>query len=76
LLHFGEIPPGIPHPAMELSAQEKHGAVGVGPEKGHKSRQRDGTPLLRRKAERIGVAQPGEQKGLGRPHSAFQYLNG
>jgi len=69
-------PPGVLLPALEPSAQKRYGTVGVGPEKGHKNGQRDGTPLLRRKAERIRVAQPGEQKGLGRPYSAFQYLNG
>jgi len=46
LFHAGEIPPVVLHPALEPSAQERHGPVGVGPEQGHKSHQRDGTPLL------------------------------
>jgi len=37
---------GVLRPALEPSAQERHGPVGVGPEEGHKNDQRDGTPLL------------------------------
>ncbi|KAK4808144.1 hypothetical protein QYF61_025485 [Mycteria americana] len=32
----GETSPGVLHPALELSAQEGHGAVGVGPEEATK----------------------------------------
>jgi len=32
LLHSGETPPGILHPALEPSAQKRHGHVGAGPE--------------------------------------------
>ncbi|PKU44129.1 rna-directed dna polymerase from mobile element jockey- hypothetical protein [Limosa lapponica baueri] len=39
-------PPRVLCPALEASAQERHGAVGVGPEEGHKNGQRDGTPVL------------------------------
>jgi len=42
----GETPPGILRAALELSAQKRYGAVGVGPEKGHKNDIRDRTPLL------------------------------
>ena len=37
------------------SIQERHGPVGAGPEEGHKTDQRAGTPLLSRKAEGAGV---------------------
>jgi len=36
----------------------------VGPEEVHKDAQRTGAPLLWRQAERVGVAQPGEEKAL------------
>jgi len=42
----GETSPGVLCPAMEPSAQERHGAVGAGPEEGHKNDQNGGTPLL------------------------------
>ncbi|CAM9616305.1 unnamed protein product, partial [Bubo scandiacus] len=46
LLCSGETQPGVPCSALESSAQERHGSVGVGPEEGHENDQRDGTPLL------------------------------
>ncbi|PKU43172.1 rna-directed dna polymerase from mobile element jockey- hypothetical protein [Limosa lapponica baueri] len=39
-------PPGVLRPALESSAQEGHGPVGMGPEKGHEDDKRAGSPLL------------------------------
>jgi len=46
LLCSGETPPGVLHPALEPSAQQRHRPVGVGPQEGHKNDLRDGAPLL------------------------------
>ena len=46
LLCSGETSPGVLCPALEPSAQEGHGDVGVGPAEGHKNDPRAGTPLL------------------------------
>jgi len=42
-----ESPLGVLRPALEPSAQDRHGPVGAGPEDDdHKNVQRSGTPLL------------------------------
>ncbi|KAK4822099.1 hypothetical protein QYF61_009799 [Mycteria americana] len=43
---------------------------------GHKNAQRDGTPLLCGKAERVGVVELGGEKAPGRPYCGFSILTG
>jgi len=43
LLCAGEASPGVVCPDVESTVQEKHGPVGVCPEKGHKNDPGDGT---------------------------------
>ena len=50
--------------------------VGASPEEGHEDDQRAGAPLLWGQAERVGVAQPGEEKAPRDLIAAFQYLKG
>ena len=62
--------PGVPRPALEPAAQDRPGAVGVGPEEATAMiSPQAGTPLLGGKAGRAGAVQPGEEKALRRPHS-------
>ena len=63
LLCSRETQPGVLCPALEPSAQERHGPVGAGSEEGHKNDQRNGAPVLRGQAERDGTSQPGGDSG-------------
>jgi len=74
LLYSGETPPAVLHPALEPSAQEGCGPVGAGLEEGLKDDPRAGTPLLLRKAEKVGAVQPGGEKAPGRPYHGLSVL--
>jgi len=75
LLCSKETPPRVLHPALEPSAQEGHGPVGVGLEEGHKNDQGAGA-LLQGQAERVGGVQPGEEKAVGRPYCGLSVIKG
>ena len=53
-------------------AQERHEAVGVGPEEGHEDDQKAGASPLQQQAERIGALQTGEEKAPGRCYRDFE----
>lgn len=57
--------PGVSHPAVWSPAQEGRGPVGASPDEGQHDDQRDGECLQGGKAERTGIAEPGEEKALG-----------
>ena len=63
LLCAGETTPGVLHPALEPSAQEGHGTVGVCPEEGDTDNLRVGASLLQGQTERVGAVQPGKEGG-------------
>jgi len=76
LLCTGETSPGVLHPNVESSVQERHGPVGAHPVEGHKHDPRDGTPPLQGQAERAGAVQPGEEKAAVRPESSLPVPEG
>jgi len=55
--------PGVLHPDVESSVQERHRPVRERPEEGHKNDSRNGTPPLQQQAKRAGTVQPGEGSG-------------
>ena len=71
LLCSCETPPGVLCPVLGPPIQEKHGAVGAGPDKGHKNDQKAGAPPLWVKA-----LQPGAKAALGGPHSSLPVPEG
>jgi len=75
-LYFALMTPHLDalHPALEPSAQERHGPVRVCPERGLENDSRAGISQLRSKAGRVGVVQPGEEKALGKPSCSLPVL--
>lgn len=60
--------PFLERPPLGSPAQESYEPLVVDPDKGHKNYQGTGKPLLRRKSERLGVIQLGEEKVHGRSY--------
>lgn len=65
LLCTGETSPGVLHPDVETSVQERHGAAAVCPEQGHENGPRDRTPPWEGRLG-AGAVQPREGKAAGR----------
>jgi len=64
---------GLLYPALEPSAQGRHGPVGVGPEEGHKSGQRSGTLSYREKRRELGLFSVEKTRLQEDLIAAFQY---
>ena len=61
---------------MEASVQERHGAVGVHPEEGHKNEPRDGTAPCEDRLRELGLFRMGKRRLWGDLRAAFWYIRG
>lgn len=67
-----ERPLEVLHPALGPQVQQRHGPAKGVPEENHEKDQRAATCFLWRKAERIVVVHPGEEKDLRTSKTFFR----